>query len=110
METVLVLSGTFPQVQFAAFPQIVFAAPFLVQVEKKINPGNNALPPGVVTLTLPLVPVATAALIVLSSITEKEVAETPPKLTEVAPEKRLPLIVITVPADATMGFRDFINT
>ena len=59
----------------------------------KVNPVLLALPFGVVTLTLPVVPAATTAVILVALTTVNEVAIVPPKLTAVAPVKLVPVIV-----------------
>ncbi len=52
-----------------------------------------AVPPGVVTDIIPLVPIATTAVILVALTTVKEVAAVPPKLTAVAPVKLVPVMV-----------------
>ena len=66
------------------------------------------MPNAVVTLTLPLVPPATTAVIVESLTTINEVAIVPPKLTEEAPVKLAPLIVTVVPVLAVDGANELI--
>ncbi len=57
-----------------------------------------AVPPGVVTLILPVTaPVGTVAVICVEELTVK-LADTPPNFAEVAPVKFVPMIVTTVPA------------
>ena len=55
--------------------------------------------------TIPL-PLPTTAVIVVSFRTVMEVAGTPPKLTEVAPEILAPVIVSIVPAHPIMGVKE----
>jgi hypothetical protein len=71
-----------------------------------VNPASKPVPPPVVTETSPEVPLATSAVIVKSSTTIKEVADTPPKLTSVAPVKSVPVIVIVVPLPALVGLKE----
>jgi hypothetical protein len=61
------------------------------------------VPPGVVTVTLPDTALATTAVMLVALITLKDVAETPPKLTAVAPVKLVPVIVTVEPAAAMLG-------
>lgn len=56
----------------------------------KVNPSNVAVPPGVVTATLPALPLATTAEMLLAEVIVKEAAAVPPKVTAVAPLKLLP--------------------
>ncbi len=56
----------------------------------------------------PDAPVATTAVIKLALITVKELAITPPKLTEVAPVKLVPLIEIVAPGPPDVGVKDVI--
>lgn len=94
-------------------PIIVIVAPVpplsvndeIVGARTKINPAFVAVPPGVVTDTLPEVPVATTAVILVAEPTAKEVAEVPPKLTAVAPVKSVPVIVMVDPVPP-MGVND----
>ena len=50
-----------------------------------VNPASVAVPPGVVTLTLPVVPLATTAVMLVAFTTLKLFAAVPPKLTAVVP-------------------------
>ena len=61
-------------------------------VETKVNPDTLALPPGVVTEILPLVPPPTTAVIFVLLLTQNNLAANAPKETEEAPVKLLPLI------------------
>ena len=72
----------------------------------KVNPPDKSVPPGVVTDTFPEVPVATTAEICVEEFTVKEVAAVPPKLTAVAPEKFVPMIVTVAPLAAPDGVND----
>ena len=68
-----------------------------------------AVPPRVVTLTLPLVPLATTAVILVELTTVFDVAVVPPKLTTVAPVKLVPVMVTVVPLPAEVGVNDEIT-
>ena len=57
------------------------------------------------TLTLPLVPVPTIAVMVESSTIVKLVALVPPKLTLLAYKNPEPVIVTMVPFDAVVGLK-----
>jgi hypothetical protein len=73
------------------------------------DPTVNALalvatPPGVVTLSVPVVaPAGTVAWIAVAEVTVKEVALTPLNATAVAPLKFVPLIVTLVPTGPLVG-------
>lgn len=73
-----------------------------------MNPANVAVPPGVVTSTSPVAPVPKIAVIVLASITVKEVGTSPPKVTTVAPARLVPVIVMVVPLPAVVGVKEVI--
>ena len=62
-----------------------------------------AVPPGVVTLMVPVVPLPTVALMVLSLVMVKDVAAVPPKATAVAQVKPVPLMVTDVPDGPLAG-------
>ena len=74
----------------------------------KIKPGLVIVPPGVVTLTSPLAPAPTTAVMVVAFTVINEAAATPPKLTAVAPVKLVPLIVTIVPVGPFGGVKDVI--
>ena len=65
-----------------------------------------AVPPGVVTATFPELPLATTAVILTGLTMENELAGVPPKLTAVAPENPVPVIVIVVPVEAVAGVNE----
>ncbi len=71
-----------------------------------MKPADVAVPPGVVTDILPLVPLSTTAVILVALTTVKEVADVPPKLTAVAPVKLVPVIVTTAPEAADEGVNE----
>lgn len=62
-----------------------------------VNPAFVAVPPGVVTDTLPDEPAATTAVMLVADATANEVAGVPPKLTAVAPVKFVPVMVMVAP-------------
>ena len=64
------------------------------------------MPAGVVTLTLPVVPLATTAVILVALTTVFDVAAVPPKLTAVAPVKLVPVMVTVVPLLADVGVKE----
>ena len=68
------------------------------------------MPDGVVTTTFRLVPepAGTTAVILVAELTVIEVAAVPPKVTEVAPVKPVPVIVTEAPAAALVGDIDVI--
>ena len=61
------------------------------------------MPFDVVTLTAPVVPAATTAVIIVALTTVNEVAAVPPKLTDVAPVKFVPVMVTVCPVPAEVG-------
>ncbi len=67
-----------------------------------------AVPLGVVTLSVPVAPLATAAVMVVALVTVKVAAAVPPKATAVAPVKLAPLMVTTVPAPPLLGVNEVI--
>ena len=69
----------------------------------KTNPLRVAVPPGVVTETLPLAPAATTALMEVALFTINEAAATPPNLTELAPVRFVPVITTVAPLEALLG-------
>jgi hypothetical protein len=71
-----------------------------------VNPARTPVPPGVVTLTFPLVPAATTAVMLVAETTLKEVAAVPPKLTAVAPVKLVPVKVMVAPVAALVGVKE----
>ena len=74
--------------------------------ETKVKPVLVAVPAGVVTLTLPLVPDATTAVIWVKEFTVKELAAVPPKLTAVAPVKLVPVITTETPVPELVGVKE----
>ena len=92
-------------------PVIVIAVPPVVgptfgEIDEIVGPAPSvnplvrfAVPPGVVTDTVfaPAVPAGVTAVTVVELTTLTEVAATPPIVTELAPVKFVPVIVIAVP-------------
>jgi hypothetical protein len=66
------------------------------------------MPFDVVTLTAPVVPEPTTAVILVALTTVNVVAAVPPKLTAVAPVKFVPVIVTVCPVPAEVGLNDAI--
>jgi len=73
-----------------------------------VNPPLEIAPLAVVTLTFPVAPVPTMAVIFVGLTIVNEVAATPPKLTDVVPEKLLPMIEIVVFLPAEAGVNEVI--
>ena len=73
-----------------------------------MNPANEAVPPGVVTLTEPDAPLPTTAVMVAESTTVKVAAGTPPKLTAVAAVRFVPLMVTVESRTALAGVNEVI--
>jgi hypothetical protein len=72
---------------------------------RNVNPFCVPVPPGVVTATSPEAPPATTAVMLVGDTILKEVASVPPKLTEVAPEKFVPVMVTVPPAALLVGVK-----
>ena len=76
----------------------------------QVNPAFVIVPPGVVTLTFPVVPDPTTAVIWVAELTVKEVAAVPPKLTadvvKPVPEKPVPVIMIEALLPPSTGEND----
>ena len=87
---------------------LLLAGPFIPVTVLNVNPAKDAIPPGVVTLTLPDAPTPTSAVILVAELTVKELAAMPPKLTAVAPVKFVPVIVIDVPPLPLVGVKELI--
>jgi len=71
-----------------------------------VNPARVAVPLGVVTLTLPVVPPDTKAVMLVALTTVTEVPSVPPKLTAVAPVKLVPVMLTVVPVPADAGLKE----
>lgn len=98
-------------------PVIVTVAPLaadvgvndvIVGAAININPAKVAVPPGVVTLTLPDTPEPRVAVMLVEELTVNDDAAVPPKLTAVAPVKFVPVIVTVAPEAADVGVKDVI--
>ena len=63
------------------------------------------LPPALVTATLPEVPYASTAVILVADVTVNEAAAVPPNVTLVVPVKLEPLMVMVAPAAACVGLK-----
>jgi hypothetical protein len=75
----------------------------------KVNDAADvAVPPGVVTVILPVVVLGTTAVIDVALTTLKLVAATPLNLTAVAPVKLVPVTVTVIPAPPEVGVNDVI--
>ena len=68
-----------------------------------VKPARVAVPPGVITDTLPDDPAPTTAVMVVAFTTVKEAAAELPKLTAVVFVKLVPVIVTVVPLSAAVG-------
>jgi hypothetical protein len=79
-----------------------------VGVGMKLNPARVAVPPGVVTTTLPLAPVPTTAVILVVLLTQNSLAATAPNVTEVAPLKLVPLMTTICSGLAEVGLKEVI--
>ena len=75
----------------------------------QIKPLFVPVPPGVVTLTLPEVPVLTTAVIDVALTTLNEVAAVPPKLTAEALVKSVPVRVTVKPLPELVGENELIT-
>ena len=80
----------------------------VVTGSSQVNPVLVAVPPEVVTLTLPDEPLPIIAVIVVAFTTVNEVAGVPPKLTSVVPVKFVPVILTVVPAPEEDGVNEAI--
>jgi hypothetical protein len=74
----------------------------------RVKPARDAVPPVVVTLTAPVAPVPTTALILDALLTVYDAAGVPPKLTAVAPVKLVPVIITVAPGIADVGEKEVI--
>lgn len=75
-------------------------------VDENTKPAKVAVPPGVVTATLPDVPLPNTAVIVDASTTMNDAAAVPPKVTAVAPVKFVPLMVMVWSVEPVVGVND----
>jgi hypothetical protein len=86
-----------------AVPPVVGVKEMIVGAGINVKPAKVAVPPAVVTLTVPEAPVPTTAVMLVAELTVNEVAALPPNLTAVAPVKLLPVIVIDAPVIPLVG-------
>ena len=75
----------------------------------KVNPARAMVPFGAVTDILPLDPVPTLAVILVEETMVYDVAGVPPKLTDVAPVKLVPVMVTVAPLAADVGEKEVIE-
>ena len=73
------------------------------------KPPSVAVPPGVVTDTIPSAPAPTTAVIIVEDITVKLFAGIPPKLTADAPVRFNPVIVTVLPVPVAKGVKEIID-
>ena len=79
----------------------------IVGAGAKVNPVLVAVPPAVVTETVPLAPVPIVAEICVP-VLETIVAAVPPNVTAVAPVRFVPVIVTVLPCPVVAGVNDVI--
>src|ERR1700743_2923415 len=63
------------------------------------------MPEGVLMVTFPVAPAPTVAVTVVEETTGEVVGAVSPKVTEVAPERLVPMMVTTVPAGPNFGVK-----
>ena len=88
------------------FPDVGVKELIVGTVLIKVKPANVPEPAEFVTVTLPEAPFPTIAVIVVALFTTKEVAATPPNVTEVMPLKLLPVIVTDVLLEPEVGVKE----
>ena len=93
------------KVTVVPLPALVGFIKVMVGAGINVNPARVAVPPGVVTLTLPEVPEPTTAVMLVAETTLNEVAAVPPKLTAVAFVKLVPVMVTDVPTAPLVGLK-----
>lgn len=93
-------------VTIVPFPALTGVNEVIVGARTNEKPDFDAIPPGVVTLTLPLLPAPTVAVIPVEEVTVNELATVPPKLTVDAFVKLLPVMVIVAPIAALVGKKE----
>jgi hypothetical protein len=69
----------------------------------KVNPAKDALPPGVVKLSVPVDPIPTVATIEEAETTLKDVTGVPPSVMAEVLLKLVPVILMIAPAAAVVG-------
>jgi hypothetical protein len=80
----------------------------MVGAWKNVNPASVAVPPAVVTETLPVVPAAITAVILVAEFTVNDVGAVLPNKTAVALVKPVPVIVIVLPGPDDVGVNEVI--
>ena len=93
------------KVTVVPLPALVGAKLMIVGAETNVKPARVAVPPGVMTDTLPEVPDATTAVMLVAETTLNDVAGVPPKLIAVAPVKFVPVMVTEVPTAPLVGVK-----
>lgn len=78
----------------------------MVGAATNVKPARVPVPLPLVTVTEPLVPAATTAVIWVVLTTVKDVALVPPNFTDVTPVKLVPLMVTVMPVPADVGVKD----
>src|SRR2546421_11818440 len=121
VESTLILLADIPTIFTSViplkfFPVMVIVVPLPARVGvketivgRKRKPFITAVPPGVTIFKGPELPFDKTALIVVADTTEKEDAETPPKLTAEALVKSEPMIATVLSSCAVEGEKDCIT-
>jgi hypothetical protein len=112
-------AGTPPKLTLVTFtklvPSIVTEPPCAALVglktttvggNKKLKPAIEAPPAGDLTVTAPVEPLATTAVIVVDETTVNEAAADAPNNTSVVPNKFVPVMVTVAPVPAAVGLMD----
>jgi hypothetical protein len=86
----------------------VGAKEVMVGAGMKVNPANDAVPPGVVRLTAPVEPVPTIAIMEVDERTVNDDTGVPPSITSNVLLKLVPVILINAPAAAVVGAKEII--
>jgi len=86
---------------------LVGLIPVIVAKGRRVkDPELVAEPAGLVTEMVPVLPVATTALMLVGELIMNDAASVPPNFTEVAPVKLVPLIVTFIPCAPLLGVND----
>jgi hypothetical protein len=88
-------------------PPVLGLKSVMVGAGAKVNPVLVAVPPAVVTETVPLAPLPIVAVICVL-VLETIVTAVPPNVTAVAPVRFVPVIVTVLPCPAMVGANDVI--
>ena len=75
-------------------------------VANQVKPGREEDPPGFVTITFPVPPLPTIALILVDELTMNDNTFIPPTVTPVVPVKEVPVIFKIVPSVPCIGVND----